>query len=103
MEKSFIIDAGKDGRTLIHTPSMRSPQTIREPLIIYQCVRTSLMCALQNNVKSILIPMFGAGTGGVDFGLVADLTFRAYEQIMNPPTEIDWDYVDKNYIPITTY
>ena len=49
---SFIIDSGKPGCSVIHTPTMRAPQEIKEPLIIYQCMSTTLMCAIQNG-KSV--------------------------------------------------
>lgn len=60
---SRIIDAGRNGQKLIHTTTMRTPYFIREPLVIYQCMRTTLICAMENNVESILIPLFGGGCG----------------------------------------
>ena len=53
---SIIIDTGKNGIKLIHTPSMRYPDKIREPLIVYQCMRTCLMTAMNNGVRTIVIP-----------------------------------------------
>ena len=96
---SFIIDAGKDNRTLIHTPTMRTPQKIKDPLVVYQCMRSTLMCALRNNVQSILIPMFGGGCGGVHPEVISEMMWRAYCQISNPPERIDWKYVEQHEIP----
>ena len=95
---SFMIDAGKEGRKLIHTPTMRTPQPIKDPLVIYQCMRTTLMCAYENNVDSILIPLFGGGCGEVHPKLIAEMMWKAYDQIHNPPKKLDWDYVEEREI-----
>jgi O-acetyl-ADP-ribose deacetylase (regulator of RNase III) len=94
---SFIIDSGKGNQYIIHTPSMRTPQKIREPLIIYNCMRSCLITAHENNIKSIVIPAFGALTGGVPANIVAELMYKAYMQIKTPPPQsISWDYVNEN-------
>ena len=90
---SFLIDAGRDGQSLIHTPTMRTPQRILDARIIYQCMRTTLMCAAEHSIESIVIPMFGGSTGGVRPQLAADMMWRAYRQLKNPPERIDWNYV----------
>lgn len=90
---SFLIDAGRDGQSLIHTPTMRTPQRILDARMIYQCMRTTLICAAEHNVESIVIPMFGGSTGGVRPQLAADMMGRAYRQLKNPPEKIDWNYV----------
>lgn len=95
---SFIIDTGKDGVKLIHTPTMRYPERIRDPLVIYTCMRTCLMCAMENDVESIVIPAFGALTGCVPAELVADMMKRAYDQLLNPPSYISWRYAKLVYI-----
>ena len=92
---SFLIDAGKDGQSLIHTPSMRTPQRILDPQVIYQCMRTTLMCAAEYSIESIVIPMFGGLTGGVRPQLVADMMWRAYRQLKNPPERIGWNDVEE--------
>ena len=95
---SFIIDSGRPGCSLIHTPSMRTPQIIKDPLVIYQCMRTTLMCAIQNNIESILIPLFGGGCGEVHPKLIAEMMWKAYAQINNPPKSLNWDYVEEHEI-----
>lgn len=95
---SFIINANEDGQKLIHTPTMRTPQPIKEPLIVYQCMRTTLMCAYQNNVQSILLPVFGGGYGKLHPKVIAEMMKRAYNQIHNPPKSLNWDYVESNEI-----
>ena len=91
---SFIIDANEKGQKLIHTPSMQTPREIVDPFVVYQCMRTTLMCAYQNNVKSILIPLFGGGCGGVHPQTIAKMMKLAYDQIHNPPEKLDWSYAD---------
>lgn len=95
---SFIIESGRPGCSIIHTPSMRTPQLIKDPLVVYQCMRTTLMCAIQNNTESILIPLFGGGCGEVHPRLIAEMMWKAYAQIKNPPKMLDWDYVEEHEI-----
>ena len=78
---SFIIDAGRDGQKLIHTPTMRTPQRIPEPSVVYQCMRATLMCAFDNRIQSIVIPVFGGGTGGVPIEVSSEMMWRGYRQI----------------------
>lgn len=90
---SFIIDIPGTSQKLIHTPTMRIPSRIKDPHIVYQCTRTTLMTAIQNNVESIVIPAFGAATGKVSRIAVAELMKSAYDQIKNPPKKLNWDTV----------
>ena len=90
---SFIIDI-KDGKKLIHTPTMRVPSKIKDPLIVYQAMRTTLMCAKENKVKSIVIPFFGTGTGRVGMRMAADLMLLALKSINHPKLVTDWSDVD---------
>lgn len=92
---SFIIEANKDNQYLIHTPTMRTPQPIEDPRVIYQCMRTTLMEAKKNNIESILIPMFGGSCGRVRPQIVAEMMWKAYKQLQDPPLKIDWDYAEK--------
>lgn len=92
---SFIIETKKDNQLLIHTPTMRTPSKIKDDMIIYQCMRTTLMLAKENHVKSIVIPMFGGLTGGVSPQKIAKLMRLAYEQLQEPPSKIDWNYAEK--------
>lgn len=91
---SIIVDTEKDGVKLIHTPSMRYPERIRDPLVIYTCMRTCLICAMQNDIRSMVIPAFGGLTGCVTPKVVADMMRRAYDQLANPPEYISWRYAD---------
>ena len=90
---AFLIDAGRDGQTLIHTPTMRVPGKILDPSVVYQAMRCTLMVALEHKVESIVIPIFGGLTGGVPMTLAAKLMWLGYRSIVDPIIEIDWDIV----------
>ena len=81
MGTSFTIDIPGTDQKLIHTPTMRMPSKIREPEIVYQCMRTTLMEAIKNNVESIVIPAFGGATGMVPYRIIAKLMKMGYDQI----------------------
>jgi len=80
---SFIINTDIPGLKLIHTPTMRYPSLIEDDMIIYQCMRTTLICALKHDVSCIVIPVFGAATGGVDPYDAARRMYEGYLQIKN--------------------
>lgn len=91
---SFMIDINEHQK-LIHTPTMRKPSKIKDKRVIYQCMRTTLITAKQNNIENILIPMFGGLTGGIHPHIIAKMMRYAYDQIEEPPEKITWDYVRK--------
>ncbi len=94
---SIIIDTDKDGIKLIHTPTMRYPDKIRDPLVVYQCMRTCLITAMQNNITTIVIPAFGGCTGQVAPHMIAEMMWRAYKQLSEAPSAIRWRYADSSY------
>ena len=77
---------------LIHTPSMRTPEIIKDSRIIYQCMRTTLIEAEKQEVGSIVIPAFGGLTGKVPYVEIAKMMFLAYKQISNRPDKLNWGY-----------
>lgn len=79
---SFIIDTPINGVKLIHTPTMRVPSVIKEPEIVYHCTRSTLICALENDVKTIVLPAFGNAVGEVDSKTCAQYMYNAYKQIL---------------------
>jgi len=91
---SFIVDAGKENKFLIHTPTMRLPEKIKDDFVIYQCMRTTLMCAYSNRMKSILVPFFGGGVGGVPPKRIAELMRKAYDQIHAEHTGVNWNNIN---------
>lgn len=80
---SFIIDTDISGLRLIHTPTMQYPSPIEDDMIIYQCMRTTLICALKHDVSCIVIPVFGGAVGGVRGDVAARRMLEGYLQIKN--------------------
>lgn len=89
---SIMVGIPNTNKKLIHTPTMRFPSKILDPKVVYQCMRTTLMVALKNNIKSIVIPAFGGRCGCLEADVVAKMMYMAYKQLQNPPKEISWDY-----------
>ena len=77
---------------LLHTPSMRTPEVIKDTRIIYQCMRTTLIEANLLALDNIVIPAFGGLTGRVSCDEVAKMMYLAYKQIYNQPEELNWGY-----------
>ncbi len=94
---SFLIDTGKNDIKLIHTPTMRVPTKIIDPMVVYQCMRTTLLTVIEHNVQSVVIPAFGGGCGGLSPQMIAGMLREGYDQIMNPPEDISWQYADSRY------
>lgn len=78
---SIIVDIPNTNKKLIHTPTMQIPSLIKDDFLIYQCMRTTLIKALENNVKSIVIPAFGGCCGGLSPKIISKRMKEAYEQI----------------------
>lgn len=85
---------GHEGVRLIHTPTMRVPSPIADPLVVYQCMRTSLIEAMRTSRKHIAVPAFGGTCGLLPPMKVAQLMLEGYRQVCNPPTELSWEYAD---------
>jgi O-acetyl-ADP-ribose deacetylase (regulator of RNase III) len=83
---------GKKPAILIHTPSMRTPEVIKDSRIIYQCMRTTLIEAIIQDVDHVVIPAFGGVTGRVPCEEIAKMMFLAYKQVYNKPLELNWGY-----------
>ena len=78
---SIIVDIPGEEKKLIHTPTMRVPSKIKDPEVIYTSMRSTLICALKNNVGKIVIPAFGGATGRLAPDVVAEEMFKAYIQV----------------------
>ena len=87
------------GYTLIHTPTMRVPSTILDDMVVYAATRSALIEAMRVGVRSMVFPALGAGTGGVPYARVAFLMRAAYDQVLNPPAHLDWDYALAQPLP----
>lgn len=84
--------------TLLHCPTMRTPRRIKDPEVVYHCMRNTLIEARSwlGDSEPVIIPAFGGATGGIPYDDIACLMWKAYHQFMNPPDEIDWDYARAN-------
>ena len=78
---SIIVDIPGEEKKLIHTPTMRVPARIKDPEVVYTSMRSTLICALKNNVGKIVIPAFGGATGRLAPDVVAEEMFKAYIQV----------------------
>lgn len=92
---SISVKIPNSDKWLIHTPTMRTPEIIKDERIIYQCTRTTLIEANKLGLDSIVIPAFGGGVGNVEPDIIAKYMYIAYEQVKNVPAEIDWDYASR--------
>ena len=45
-----------NGMTLVHTPAMRVPSTIADPMVVYHCMRTALIEAMRCGVETMVVP-----------------------------------------------
>ena len=79
---SIMVDIPNTNKKLIHTPTMRLPSTIKDELVIYQCMRSTLSCAIKGKVHSIVIPAFGGATGKVKPDIIAKYMKAGYDQIL---------------------
>ena len=66
---------------LIHTPTMQTPKPIKDDFVIYQCMRATLIKALEMKIESIVIPAFGGACGKVAPKIIAKRMKEAYKQI----------------------
>ncbi|MBE5745989.1 MAG: hypothetical protein E7359_01735 [Clostridiales bacterium] len=80
---SFIIKTDIPNLSLIHTPTMQSPSIILDDMIVYYCMRSTLICALKNDINCIVIPVFGGSCGNVPPSISSKRLKDAYVQILN--------------------
>jgi len=70
-------------KLLLHTPSMRTPEVIIDPRVIYTCTRSTLVAAMQNNVKEVVMPAFGGLTGRLPVDVISQFMRLAYDDILD--------------------
>lgn len=79
---SFVIDGGKDYTKVIYTPTMEIPSRIKDINVIYRATLSSLKIAKDNNLEEIILPAFGAATGGVEFDTLAKMMREAIKDFL---------------------
>lgn len=85
------IDIGMN-RYILHTPTMRIPSKIEDHSIIFDCMMSCLCKASNLNLKAIVIPAFGACTGGVPKDIVAKYMAFAYFVFKNKSNLNNWEF-----------
>lgn len=90
---------------LIHTPTMRFPMDIQDTDNVYMCMKETLLCAMRNNIKTIVIPAFGGGCGRVRCEAIAKQMFMAYLRVLDGIPNIKdrfscWNFInyELNYL-----
>lgn len=66
---------------IVYTPTMRIPGVITDKIIIYNCMRSSLIELKRLGIQTAMIPAFGGATGAVMYEEIAKCMRYAYEQI----------------------
>ena len=79
---SIIVGIPNSDKKLIHTPTMRTPSLIKDPLVIYECMSSCLSLAVKSNIQSIVIPAFGGLTGRVEPKVLAHFMEEGYKQVI---------------------
>lgn len=92
---AITVNLGLYPRYLIHSPTMTVPTPIRDESVIYNCMRATLIEALKNNIKVIVIPAFGGGCGFIHPMIIAKNMYVAYRQLesfLENDYELTWQY-----------
>lgn len=81
---------------LAHAPTMRSPMAIQHTDNAYLAMWALFLAVYRHNsarhdIKTILCPGLGTGTGQVPPMEAARQMALAYKHFLNPPEAIDWD------------
>ncbi len=86
---ALTVEATPDCK-LIHVPTMCVPSKIKDPFLIYECMRSTLFEAKRHGIQRLVIPLFGGSTGQVESTVIAKMMWLGYRHFLNPNTEIDW-------------
>jgi len=96
---SFVIEThNKEHPYLAHTPTMRIPMDIRNTDYVYLAMKAMLSeVSKNNNITSVACSGLGTATGRVPFDIAARQMALAYENFLNPPSRIDWEFAEKRF------
>ena len=78
--------------SLIHCPTMRTPESIIDDRIIFDCAYNSFITALKYKMRYVVVPAFGGCTGKVPCEIVAKYMKLAYKEAINKVSKCDWYY-----------
>ena len=68
--------------TIIYAPTMRVPGRLPPSINPYLAMRSVLITAITEEIKSLACPLFGTGVGGLSAADAADQLFQAYRLIV---------------------
>ena len=81
--EAALLKIGK--KYFIACPTMILPELLElnndNIATIRKCMKNCLIKAMENNIKSIFIPAFGAGTGGIPEDIVAQIMYDEYKKL----------------------
>lgn len=77
---------------IIYAPTMQVPMSVDGTANVYYATLAAIREAISNGCKCLLLPLMGAGTGGMAISDVGHQMISAIEASMNPPKEITWEY-----------
>lgn len=78
--------------TILHTPTMRTPEPIIDYRVIYDCMRSCLLKARELKLEAIVVPAFGGLTGRVPYETIAEMMLLAYTHLDDQVPEMNWGY-----------
>ncbi len=107
---SLIVETGHIKHPFIaHTPTMRVPQPIAHTDNVYWAMWAMLLTVRKHNqqnsklIEIIACPGLGTSTGKMSFSEAAQQMALAYQNFLNPPTNLDWEVVTKRPKPFYPY
>jgi len=111
---SFIIRGNEtwgenDNKYVAHTPTMRIPKNIVRTDNVYQAMKSMLIAvddfnineagilhsSFKNPINTVACTGLGTFCGEIPYKRAAKEMRLAYDNVMNPPTVLDWDFAVK--------
>lgn len=80
---------------LIVAPTMEYPKRVKDPLVVYNSMRSILRVAQQNKIKTVACSGLATTTGGVAPNVAARLMYRAWVDHNRGVTCRDWAAVQE--------
>ncbi|MFQ5559448.1 MAG: macro domain-containing protein [Nitrospinota bacterium] len=94
---SFIIETQSQSHPyLAHTPTMRTPMSVKRTDNVYLAMWSMLLAvrkhnSLHSDIRKIACPALGTGAGEVPFAEAARQMALAYRHFLYPPDKLDWN------------
>lgn len=94
---------------IAHTPTMRVPQPIAHTDNVYWAMWAMLLAVRKHNrqnsklIEIIACPGLGTSAGKMSFSEAGQQMALAYQNFLNPPTNLDWEVVTERPKPFYPY